>query len=162
MKIISDFFVYIFQKPSLQQRNTSTSTASKDVVKGSKHSPTNSANIETTKCADNDSQTNKSSHDVKSSTNVAKTDSSFGGMKKGFMFGGPPKSKQATKSDSSTISALKNNKNSDVKSGKTLEDIPFIKKNDNAQQESLKLSEVQETMEKTNAKLLENKGIFHG
>ena len=114
------------------------------------------------------SEKSKSEQTVKSKTPPTKTEqkssssSSFGGMKKGFLFGGAPKSKptQETKSGSVNKSQTSVSDNNQSKTGKnkTLEDIPFVRKNDENKAEELRFSEVQEAMEKTNSKLMENKG----
>lgn len=86
----------------------------------------------------------------------------FGGLKKGFLFGGSSKLKSAKEkscSDTSVVNANSVGATSNVgQSRQTLEDIPFVTKNEEAKTKNLQFSEVQEAMAKTNEKLMENKG----
>ena len=86
--------------------------------------------------------------------NVSKTNSGgFGGFQKGFLSGSKPKSKpMKTDKGSASVSS------SGQKSKSTLEDIPFIKKKDQAETEELKLPEVQEKMKVASDNLLKNQG----
>ncbi|KAL4232860.1 hypothetical protein ACF0H5_007547 [Mactra antiquata] len=89
----------------------------------------------------------------KSSAAVVKKNDNFGGMKKGFLFGAPSQTKpvqSSSKPDSSNKQSVSSG------SKKTLEDIPYVRKNADAKSE-FRFSEVQEAMEKTNTKLMENK-----
>jgi hypothetical protein len=105
---------------------------------------------------------NTSSTSTNKTTQKSSSSSSFGGMKKGFLFGGAPKSKstQDTKSSGVNKSQTSENGSKQSKAGgnKTLEDIPFLRKNEEKKSDELRFSEVQEAMEKTNSKLVENKG----
>ncbi|XP_045195278.2 uncharacterized protein LOC123550878 [Mercenaria mercenaria] len=112
------------------------------------------------------SEKSNSAASVESSAPTSKTgqgsgSSTFGGMKKGFLFGGAPKSKsvQENKSIVANKSQGSENVSKQSKTGgnKTLEDIPFVRKNEGVKSEEFRFSEVQEAMEKTNSKLMENK-----
>ena len=90
----------------------------------------------------------------KTQASVPQKKSDFGGMKKGFLFGG-----SSSKPKQSSSGATKTNQSKSSAPKKTLEDIPFIQKNDEAKTEKLKFSEVQEAMANTTSKLMENKGM---
>lgn len=99
-----------------------------------------------TKClnaSDTESQTDK--------TQQNRSNSSFGGMKKGFLFGGPS-SKDKFKAKQTSAG--------DRRTKQTLEDIPFVRKNENNGDSPLRFTEVQEAMAKTNEKLMQNKGLL--
>ncbi|XP_052808084.1 uncharacterized protein LOC128236967 [Mya arenaria] len=91
------------------------------------------------------------------SSTSSKPSSSFGGMKKGFLFGAPSKSKSDTQKCDSSKKQDQSATKSVTSKGKTLEEIPFVKKNDEAQESNFRFSEVQEAMSKTTEKLLQNK-----
>ena len=83
-----------------------------------------------------------------------KESGAFGGMKKGFLFGSPSKPKPV-KQDMGARPKVPTNEDQ-KKKATTLEDIPFIEKKDKS--ETLKLDEVQETMNKTGENLLKKQG----
>jgi len=79
-------------------------------------------------------------------------------MKKGFLFGGSTKPKANTSGQNSKSETTVQKTATKTKS-KTLEEIPFVKKNEQAQQSNFRFSEVQDAMNKTTEKLMQNKGI---
>jgi len=79
----------------------------------------------------------------------------FGGMQKGFLFGGP-----APKNKASSVKQTVGCDKGATKTPTTLEDIPYVKKSDQPKDGGLMFSEVQEEMAKTNEKLMQNKGLF--
>jgi len=85
--------------------------------------------------------------------------SGFGGMKKGFLFGGSTKPKANTSGQNSK-SETTVQKTATKTKPKTLEEIPFVKKNEQAQQSNFRFSEVQDAMNKTTEKLMQNKGTY--
>ena len=89
----------------------------------------------------------KSSVKTKAAPKKSETkEKGFGGFPKGFLSGSNTKSKPETRSSSS----------SSKKKTDTKEEIPYIEKKDDS--ESLRLSEVQETMNKTSENLMKNQG----
>ncbi|XP_030828571.1 uncharacterized protein LOC115919293 [Strongylocentrotus purpuratus] len=84
---------------------------------------------------------------------------SFGGLKKGFLFGSAPKSSSKASSQTSEQRPLKepSTKGQIAASGDRLEDIPLIKpQGDGAQNGAQRIQEVQDAL-KASAPLLENK-----
>ncbi|KAH3728971.1 uncharacterized protein LOC127853959 [Dreissena polymorpha] len=88
-----------------------------------------------------------------SASSSATASSTFGGLKKGFLFGGAPEKAAVKKPDAAAQQTKTATASSDVK---TSEDIPFVKKTD-SQKSGYRFSEVQEAMAKTNEKLMQNK-----
>ena len=89
----------------------------------------------------------KSSVKTKAAPEKSETkEKGFCGLSKGFLSGLSTKSEPVTRSSSS----------SSKKKTDTKEEIPFIEKKDD--NESLRLSEVQETMNKTSENLMKNQG----
>ena len=101
---------------------------------------------------------------LENSKTQTNTKDSFGGMKKGFLFGGAskPKAQNETKTNphdkAKTSMPGRQRCKPELKEPQSLEEIPFITKKEDNKNERFKFSEVQEAMEKTNAKLMGNKG----
>lgn len=123
---------------------------------------TTSQKCEKANSTTSDSNGGSTKVDVSKKSQNKSESSSFGGMKKGFLFRGTPKTKSVQENKTSDSDRSKSdstvNKGNETKKNKTLEDIPFVRKNESAKTGELRFSEVQEAMEKTNSKLMENKG----
>lgn len=126
-----------------QSQSSAKSQRASDATKTNGHSsPANSTNMTTQ--PQNDNSPKPCTHQ-----NTAPPDQKqkkdFGGMKKGFLFGGP-KSNTGAKSKSDTKTETSQAKGASS-CGSQTESIPFIKAKAGDEESSLKLTEVQEAMQ---------------
>lgn len=83
-------------------------------------------------------------------------ETAFGGMRKGFLFGSSTKSNPVKQEKKDNAGLTKSGAGGEQKTKATLEDIPFLKKQEKDVGERLKIPEVQETMNKTAENLSKN------